>query len=147
MVEEEPQRQPKFITRQQDRIKLTQSEKKRYKEYQFHQMFVDKACYTSSQIGMMLGMSPKVVNKLMQRIRKTGTVVPSKNGKPRKVTREMITYLKEWFKVNNHVGKSFKYAYDALVQQFQGTATPVRVSVHGCYKAFRRYTNYTYKRV
>ena len=87
MVEEEPQRQPKFTTMQQDHIKLTQSEKKRYKEYQFHQMFVDKACYTRSQIGMMLGMSPKVVNKLMQRIRKTGTVLTFKNGKPRKVTR------------------------------------------------------------
>lgn len=110
-------------------------------------MFADKACYTRSQIAMKLGMSPKVVNKLMQRIRKTGTVVPKKKGKPRKVTRKMINFLIQWFKEDNHVGKSFKYAYDALVKEFEGRATPVCVSVHGCYKAFRRYSNYTYKRI
>ena len=44
-----------------------------------------------------------------------------------------------------NVGKPFKYAYDALRQQFG--KQHVRITMHGCYKAFKRYTNFTYKRV
>jgi hypothetical protein len=46
------------------------------------------------------------------------------------------------------VGKSFKYAYGALINESgliqEGS---VKVSMHGCYKAFRRYSDYTYKRI
>ncbi len=59
----------------------------------------------------------------------------------------MINFLSEWFKLDGNVGKSFKYAYKALVEEFSQQGDGVKASMHGCYKAFRRYTDYTYKRI
>ena len=59
----------------------------------------------------------------------------------------MIFYLQQWFKQGNNVGKSFKQAYRALIKEFEERTTPVKVSMHGCYKAFQRYGNYSYKRI
>ena len=56
-------------------------------------------------------MTPKRVYKLIQRIRKNGSLVPRKRGRGRKVTKEMVEFLKNWFKLDTNVGKSFKYAY------------------------------------
>ena len=93
-------------------------------------------------------MTTKRVYKLIQRIRKNGTLTPKKRGRQRKVTPEMIAYLAEWFQMDGNVGKSFKYAYGALVKEsglFEGGSDPI--SMHGCYKAFKRYSDFTYKRI
>ena len=55
----------------------------------------------------------------------------------------MIEFLQNWF--NKNIGKKFKYAYNALKDQFPKDS--IKVSEHGCYKAFKRYSNFTYKRV
>ena len=60
---------------------MTQSEQKKYKEFQFVRMFADNTRPSVSQIRRSLDMSPKMVNKLMQRIKKNGTLVPRKRGK------------------------------------------------------------------
>ena len=57
----------------------------------------------------------------------------------------MIEFLVTWFKKNDNVGKSFKYGYDALIQQFG--KDKIKVTLHGCYKAFRRDSNFTFKRI
>ncbi len=111
-------------------------------------MFADKDQPSRSLIGRTLDMSPKMMNKLIQRIKRNGTLVPKKRGKQRKVTPEMVEFLTQWFKTDSNVGKSFKYAYGALVKEsglFRVGSDPV--SMHGCYKAFRRYSDYTYKRI
>ena len=108
-------------------------------------MFANKAMYNCSYIARTLGISKKFANKLKQRIRRNYTLKPKKRGKKRLVSEEMINFLKEWFKKGDNGGKTFKYAYNALVEKFG--LDKVKVSVHGCYKAFRRYTNYSYKRV
>ena len=56
----------------------------------------------------------------------------------------MLDFLTGWFTTDGNVGKSFKYAYGALVERFKDQ---VVISEHGCYKAFRRGTDYTYKRI
>ena len=60
-------------------------------------MLADKANFNGGQIARKLGMSPKVVNRLKQRIRKNGTLKPKIRGKKRKVTPEMIEFLVQWF--------------------------------------------------
>ena len=57
----------------------------------------------------------------------------------------MIDYLTTWFKIDKNVGKAFKYAYDELIEKFG--KEKVGVSMHGCYKAFKRYSNFTFKRI
>ncbi len=97
------------------------------------------------QIARKLDMTPKVVYRLIQRIKRHGSLVPRKRGTRAKVTQEMVDFLTGWFKTSNNVGKSFKYAYGALVEEFG--EDHVGVSEHGCYKAFRRCTDYSYKRI
>ena len=60
----------------------------------------------------------------------------------------MIDFLVQWFKMDGNVGKSFKYAYRALIKEsgLFGVGSDL-ISMHGCYKAFRRYSDYTYKRI
>ncbi len=82
---------------------------------------------------------------MKQRIKRNGTLVPKKRGKHRMVCEEQINFLKEWFNEEPNVGKTFKYAYAALIDKFG--LHRVKVSMHGCYKAFKRYTNYSYKRI
>ena len=57
----------------------------------------------------------------------------------------MIQFLTNWFKVHDNVGRGFKYAYVELVNHFG--YDNVKVTQHGCYKAFKRYSNYTWKRI
>jgi transposase len=162
---EQPGQEPKERREDQPYVQLTQSEQKKYREHQFMHLFQDKAAMLSgSQIARSLGMSPKRVYKLIQRVRKNGTLTPKKRGKKRKVTPEMIEFLVQWFKAGDNVGKSFKYAYEALVKESglfkkelvkgrgrDQTMAQVKavspVSMHGCYKAFKRYSDFTYKRV
>lgn len=87
---------------------MTQSELKKYREFQFVQMFADKTRPTQSQIARKLDMSPKMVYKLVQRIRKNGSLVPRKRGRQRKVTAEMIDFLEQWFNIGGNVGKTFE---------------------------------------
>lgn len=63
-------------------------------------------------------MSPKITNRLKQRIKRNATLVPRKRGKQRKISQEMIDFLTRWFKTDINVGKSFKYAYGALIDEF-----------------------------
>jgi transposase len=81
-------------------------------------MFSDKAMHSGALIARKLDMSPKMVNKLKQRIKKNGTLIPRKRGSRRKVTEKMISFLKTWLKLDGNVGKSFKYAYGALLEEF-----------------------------
>jgi hypothetical protein len=80
-------------------------------------------------------------------------LTPKKRGKQRKVTPKMVDFLTEWFKTDRNVGKSFKYAYRALLDEsglfktVPGEVRIVPVSQHGCYKAFKRYSDFTYKRI
>ena len=57
----------------------------------------------------------------------------------------MIQFLTNWFKVHDNVGRGFKYAYAELVNHFG--YDNIKVTQHGCYKAFKRYSNYTWKRI
>ena len=57
----------------------------------------------------------------------------------------MIKFLKDWFMSKGNIGRSFKYAYEALINEFG--LEQVSVSKHGCYKAFKKYSNFTYKRI
>lgn len=124
---------------------LTQSQMKKYKEVQFVKLFASNANLNGSQIARQIGTSPKVVNRLKQRIKRNGTLVPKKRGKSRNVTKEMINFLNQWFKTGTNVGKSFKYAYAELVKHFG--EDNVKVTQHGCYKAFKRYSDFTFKRI
>lgn len=54
----------------------------------------------------------------MQRIKNNKSVVPRKRGKKPLISKEMIDFLKKWFKSNDNIGQSFKYGYDALIKQF-----------------------------
>ena len=82
---------------------------------------------------------------MKQRIKRNGTLIPKKRGKQRMVSDEQINFLKEWFNEECNVGKTFKYAYAALIDKFG--LQRVNISQHGCYKAFKRCTNYSYKRI
>ena len=74
-------------------------------------MFTDKAMLGRGEIARKLNMSPTKVSRLFQRIRKNGSLAPRKRGRCRKVTKEMVDFLRKWFETDNNVGKSFKYAY------------------------------------
>jgi hypothetical protein len=58
-----------------------------------------------------------MVNKLRQRIKRNGNLVLRKRGKQRKITKKMVDFLKLWFTNDSNVGKSFKYAHKALVEE------------------------------
>ena len=75
---EYPDKETKEKRKYQKYIKLAQSEKKKYKEYQFKKMFSDGENYSRAQIAFELNMSKKVVNKLIHRIRKNGSLVPKR---------------------------------------------------------------------
>ena len=94
---------------------MTQSEQKKFKELYIVRMFA-QTNFNGSEIARRVGVSRKVVNKLMQRIKKNGTLVVKPRGGKRKITGEMIDFLKNWCKVDTNVGKSFKHAYAALVE-------------------------------
>ena len=74
-------------------------------------MFTNKAMLSRGKIARKLDMSTKKVNRLFQRIRKNGSLVPRKRGRCRKITKKMVDFLKKWFENDTNVGKSFKYAY------------------------------------
>lgn len=71
-------------------------------------------------------------------------MIPLKRGRRRSVKKNHIQFLKDWFNKDTNVGKSFKYAFEALKHHFKNE---ISVSQHGCYKSFRQYSGMTYKRI
>ena len=57
----------------------------------------------------------------------------------------MIEFLKDWFRIDKNVGRTFKYAYEDLIKMFG--KDKVKISHHGRYKCFKKYSNFTYKRI
>ncbi len=129
----------------EEHVQLSHSEARKYREFRFLREFTREDRPGGMRIARRLGMRPKVVYRLMQRLRRHGDIVPRKRGTRSRVTPEMLAFLQGWFTTDGNVGKSFKYAYGALVAAFG--EEQVGVTEHGCYKAFRKRTDYSYKRI
>lgn len=71
-------------------------------------------------------------------------MVPLKRGRKRIITEKHIQFLKNWFQIDQNVGKPFKYAFNDLKKEFKDEIT---VSLHGCYKNFKKYSNMSFKKI
>ena len=102
----------------EEHVQLSHSEARKYREFRFLREFTREDRPGGMRIARRLGMRPKVVYRLMQRLRRHGDIVPRKRGTRSRVTPEMLAFLQGWFTTDGNVGKSFKYAYGALVAAF-----------------------------
>jgi hypothetical protein len=92
-----------------------------------------------------LKISRNRINRLKQRIIRNGSILPRNRGRKRVVTDELVNWLTTWFEMDENVGKGFKSAYLAMIDHFGKDY--VKVTRHGCYKAFKKYSNHTWKRI
>lgn len=88
----------------------------KYREFLFQQEYSRVPRQSTRNISRKLGITLRKGKRLAQRLHKHCSLVPRKRGKKPTLTKQHMTFLKEWFLKQENIGKPFKIAYQALMQ-------------------------------